>query len=77
MGELIKFLIFSVDGSPELAKWFYDVGDSLGAQTAGYAENYLKARPYYKYFRGRNIDSSPWIPSKIPNFKSRITQILI
>ena len=50
VGKLIKFLIFSVDGSPELAKWFYDVGGSLGAQTAGYAENYLKARPYYKYF---------------------------
>ena len=42
VGELIKFLISSVNGSPELAERFYVVGVSLGAQTAGYAGNYLK-----------------------------------
>ena len=44
VGELIKFLISSVDGSPELAERFYVVGVSLGAQTAGYAGNYLKEK---------------------------------
>jgi len=42
VGELIKFLISSGNGSPELAERFYVVGLSLGAQTAGYAGSYLK-----------------------------------
>ena len=42
VGELIKFLISSVGGSPDLAEDFYVVGSSLGAQTAGYAGDYLK-----------------------------------
>lgn len=42
VGELIKFLISSVDGSPNSAERFYVVGASLGAQTAGYAGDYLK-----------------------------------
>lgn len=42
VGELIKSLISSVGGSPDLAEGFYVVGVSLGAQTAGYAGDYLK-----------------------------------
>lgn len=42
VGELIKFLISSVGGSPDLAERFYVVGASLGAQAAGYAGDYLK-----------------------------------
>lgn len=37
VGELIKVLISSVGGSPDLAEGFYVVGGSLVAQTAGYA----------------------------------------
>ena len=42
VGELIRFLISSVGGSPDLAERFYVVGASLGAQAAGYAGDYLK-----------------------------------
>ena len=42
VAELIRFLISSSFGSPDLAERFYIVGFSLGAQTAGYAGNYLK-----------------------------------
>ena len=44
IAELIRFLISTSSGSPDLAKQFYIVGFSLGAQTAGYAGSYLKAR---------------------------------
>ncbi|XP_078354760.1 inactive pancreatic lipase-related protein 1-like isoform X1 [Oculina patagonica] len=44
VAELIRFLISSSPGSPDLAERFYIVGFSLGAQTAGYAGSYLKAR---------------------------------
>ena len=44
VAELIRFLISTSSGSPDLAKRFYIVGFSLGAQTAGYAGDYLKAR---------------------------------
>jgi len=42
VAELIRFLISSSSGSPDLAELFYIVGFSLGAQAAGYAGNYLK-----------------------------------
>ena len=43
--ELIRFLISSSRGSPNrLIDRFYIVGFSLGAQTAGYAGSYLRAR---------------------------------
>ena len=42
VAELIKFLISSSSGTPDLAERFYIVGFSLGAQTAGYAGTYLK-----------------------------------
>ena len=42
VAELIRFLISSSSGSPDLAKQFYIVGFSLGAQAAGYAGSYLK-----------------------------------
>lgn len=42
VAELIKFLISSSSGSPDLAERFYIVGFSLGAQAAGYAGKYLK-----------------------------------
>ena len=44
IGELIKFLIASFSRPPSYAKKFYIVGHSLGAQTAGYAGSYLRAR---------------------------------
>ena len=42
--ELIRFLISSTSGSPDLADRFYIVGFSLGAQIAGYAGTNLLAR---------------------------------
>ncbi|KAJ7394433.1 hypothetical protein OS493_000242 [Desmophyllum pertusum] len=42
VAELIRFLISSSSGSPDLTERFYIVGFSLGAQTAGYAGAYLK-----------------------------------
>ena len=44
VAELIRFLISTSTGSPDLAERFYIVGFSLGAQTAGYAGTYLKDR---------------------------------
>ena len=41
---LIKFLISYGNNGPGSADSFYIVGFSLGAQTAGYAGSYLKAR---------------------------------
>ena len=41
---LIKFLISYGNNGPGSADRFYIVGFSLGAQTAGYAGSYLKAR---------------------------------
>ena len=41
VAELIRFLIFSKSAPPDLAKKFYIVGFSLGAQAAGYAGSYL------------------------------------
>ena len=43
IAELIRFLISSNNGSPDLADRFYIVGFSLGAQTAGYAGSNLRA----------------------------------
>ena len=40
---LIRFLIFSSNGSSPLADRFYIVGFSLGAQTAGYAGSNMRA----------------------------------
>ncbi|XP_073251765.1 pancreatic lipase-related protein 2-like [Porites lutea] len=42
--ELIRFLISSSPGSAGSIDRFYIVGFSLGAQTAGYAGSYLRAR---------------------------------
>ncbi|KAL9951929.1 hypothetical protein ACROYT_G044684 [Oculina patagonica] len=44
VAELIRFLISSSSGSPDLAERFYIVGFSMGAQIAGYAGAYLKDR---------------------------------
>ena len=44
VAELIRFLMSSSSGSPNLAERFYIVGFSMGAQIAGYAGAYLKAR---------------------------------
>lgn len=41
VAELIRFLISSESAPPDLAKKFYIVGFSLGAQAAGYAGSYL------------------------------------
>ena len=48
---LIKFLISYGNNAPGSADRFYIVGFSLGAQTAGYAGSYLKAR--YNLILGR------------------------
>ena len=42
--ELIRFLISSSSGSRHSINRFYIVGFSLGAQVAGYAGSYLRAR---------------------------------
>ena len=42
--QLIRFLISSSSGSRGSIDRFYIVGFSLGAQTAGYAGSYLRAR---------------------------------
>ena len=42
--ELIRFLISASSGSHRSINRFYIVGFSLGAQTAGYAGSYLRAR---------------------------------
>ena len=42
--ELIRFLISSSSGSRRSINRFYIVGFSLGAQVAGYAGSYLRAR---------------------------------
>ncbi|KAJ7383384.1 hypothetical protein OS493_028466 [Desmophyllum pertusum] len=44
VAELIRFLITNTSGSPGLANRFYIVGFSLGAQAAGYAGSYLRAK---------------------------------
>ena len=46
IGELIRFLIASFSRPPSYAENFYIVGHSLGAQTAGYAGSYLRARGF-------------------------------
>ena len=43
IGELIKFIIYSNDGSKDLADRFYVIGFSLGGQIAGYAGRHLRA----------------------------------
>ena len=42
--ELIRFLISTSSGSASSIDRFYIVGFSLGAQVAGYAGSYLRAR---------------------------------
>ena len=61
VAELIRFLISSKSAPPDLAKKFYIVGFSLGAQAAGYAGSYLwnKARDvawsHYRYVLTKKI----------------------
>ncbi|XP_058961750.2 pancreatic triacylglycerol lipase-like [Pocillopora verrucosa] len=71
VGELIKFLISSVDGSPELAERFYVVGVSLGAQTAGYAGNYLKEKGI-KLGRITGLDPAGPLFTKVDDIRFRL-----
>ncbi|XP_027053477.1 inactive pancreatic lipase-related protein 1-like [Pocillopora damicornis] len=71
VGELVKFLISSVDGSPELAERFYVVGVSLGAQTAGYAGNYLKEKGI-KLGRITGLDPAGPLFTKVDDIRFRL-----